>query len=256
MSHRPIDTHRLVRETFVARVEHHRQVESTNDCARQRAAGDPGPLPLLIVADMQTAGRGRGANRWWTGRGSLAVSLLLDAPELGIDRARSPLVALAAAVAVAETAALRLPSHAVGVHWPNDVYVGSRKLAGILVEVLSRRFLVVGIGLNANNAMTDAPGELRNTATTLLELTGTRHDPTDLLLELLERLAELLGRLRSAPGEVAARADALCLQRGQTLTVQSARESITGRCAGIAPDGALLLETHEGRRTVYSGVVS
>ena len=86
-----------------------------------------GELPLLVVADRQTAGRGRGANRWWTGPGALAFSLLVDGRTVGADRSRSPLVALAAAVAVVDTVAPLLPAHQVGIHWPNDVLVAERK---------------------------------------------------------------------------------------------------------------------------------
>jgi hypothetical protein len=132
----PINVDRLLQETFVARVECHQTLGSTNDRARQCAA-EGGPLPLLVLAENQTSGRGRGSNRWWTGPGSLAFSLLLDAADLRIERSRSPLVALAAAVAVAETVAHRLPDRQVGIHWPNDVFADNRKLAGILVETLS-----------------------------------------------------------------------------------------------------------------------
>ena len=247
--------HRLREKSFVAAVEHHATLASTNDRAKQCAAAGFGPLPLLIVADEQTAGRGRGANRWWTGRGGLAFSLLLDARQLGIDRARAPLVALAAAVAVAETARPLLPSQAVGLHWPNDVYAAGRKLAGVLGEVVSRGLHVVGVGVNTNNSLDEAPPELRKTATTVFELTVTRHDQTAFLLTLLEHFATMLPQLASTPHEVGARADALCLQRGRTLTIESGGRSITGRCVGIATDGALVVDTPDGRQTFYSAVL-
>jgi len=255
MSNCPIDVNQLRERSFVAAVEHHHTLASTNDRAKQCAAAGSGPLPLLIVADEQTAGRGRGTNRWWTGRGGLAFSMLLDAGRLRIDRARSPLVALAAAVAVVEAAAPLLPSRTVGVRWPNDVYVEGRKLAGVLVEVVSRGLHVVGVGVNTNNSLEEAPPELRSTATTLSELTGTRHDQTAFLLAVLEHFAQMLRQLASTPQQVGARADALCLERGQVLRIASGGGSITGRCVGIAPDGALVLDTPKGRQTFYSAVL-
>jgi len=255
MDHFVLNTAKLIDTTFLARVEHHATLGSTNDRAKQCVAAGAGPMPLLIVADRQTAGRGRGGNRWWTGPGGLACSLLLDIQSLTLDTSRVPLVALAAGVAMVETVGPLLAAHRVGLHWPNDVFTDGRKLAGILVEIVANRFCVVGIGLNTNNALADAPAELRRTATTLLELTGKRHDHTTLLTGLLGHLADLLGQLASTPEEVAARADAACLQHGQELRIESGNRSIRGTCAGIAPDGALLLDTPDGRKKLYSGVL-
>jgi BirA family biotin operon repressor/biotin-[acetyl-CoA-carboxylase] ligase len=143
----------------------------------------------------------------------------------------------------------------VGIHWPNDVFADGRKLAGILVEGLSHTRLVVGIGLNMNNSLAQAPQALRNKATTLLELTGTRHDRTHVLLAVLGKLAGGLRQLASAPEHLATRANALCLQHGHVLRIHSGRRCVRGRCAGIASDGALVLETCEGPQKFYSGVL-
>ncbi len=256
MTSSPLDIDQILRETFIARAEYHLMLRSTNDRAAQCAAEAPGPLPLLVVAEMQTAGRGRGGRHWWTGRGSLAVSLLLDPQQLGIQqRSQSPLVTLAAAVAIVETVAPLLRGEPVGIHWPNDVVATGGKLAGILVEVLPDGQLIVGIGVNTNNSLADAPPELRGMATTLLELTGREHDQTTLLVTLLEHLESALRQLESAPEQIGARADAMCLQHDCTLTLQLGNQSITGRCVGIAADGALVLEMPHGRRAFYSGVL-
>jgi BirA family biotin operon repressor/biotin-[acetyl-CoA-carboxylase] ligase len=250
-----LDLKRLRRETFVARVEHHETIGSTNDRAKECAGLAAGPRPWLIVADVQTAGRGRGSNRWWTGPGSLAFSLLLAEGSVDPRSAGGPLLGLGAAVAIAETVAPLLVEHAVGLHWPNDVFAAGRKLGGVLVEVLPDRKAVVGIGLNTNSAPGDVPAAIRDTATTLLELTGGRCDHTDMLVVLLRRLEAAIATLADRPAEIAARADHLCLQRDRLLAVRCGAETVTGRCAGIAPDGALLLETGCGGRALRSGVV-
>jgi BirA family biotin operon repressor/biotin-[acetyl-CoA-carboxylase] ligase len=250
-----VDTQRVMCETFVACVEHHSRIGSTNDRAKQVVARGSGPLPLLIVADQQTAGRGRGTNRWWTGRGSLALSLVLDATQYGITRATSPLVALAAAVAAVETVATQVPGKRVGIHWPNDVYVEDRKLAGVLVEVPTPRHCVLGLGLNTNNTLAEAPPDLSRTAVTLRDLTGTHHGHTGILIALFCHLESLLGRIATAPEKVARRADERCLQRGKTLTIETGGRCVRGRCVGIAPNGALWLETALGRQSFVSGVV-
>jgi hypothetical protein len=73
-----IDVERLLAECPVAEVEYYQSLGSTHDLAHQRARDDQGRRPLLIVADAQTAGRGRGQNQWWTGGGSLAFNLVFD----------------------------------------------------------------------------------------------------------------------------------------------------------------------------------
>ncbi|MGQ9576315.1 MAG: biotin--[acetyl-CoA-carboxylase] ligase [Thermoguttaceae bacterium] len=255
LSRPTLDTGLLLRETFVAQIEYHRTIGSTNDRARQRAAARSGLLPLLIAADEQTAGRGRGSNRWWTGPGSLACTLLLDPRVFRIPPSRGPLVSLAAAVAVVETVGPLVFAHPVGLHWPNDVYAAGRKLAGILVEVLPQKYHAIGIGVNTNCTIGEAPEELRQTVVSIRDLTGTRHDQTALVRELLQRLEGLLQQLAADPPALAARAQRWCLQHGQILAVQQGRRTISGRCAGIASDGALILETPYGQRKVYSGVV-
>jgi BirA family biotin operon repressor/biotin-[acetyl-CoA-carboxylase] ligase len=250
-----LDLDRLLASSLVADVEYYATLGSTNDRAKECAARGPGKLPLLVIADAQTAGRGRGANRWWTGHGSLAFTLLFDAHELGLERMRLPLVALATGVAVVEAVAPLVPSLSVGVRWPNDVYVGDRKLAGLLVEVPTERFFVVGIGVNINNTLADAPAELARKVTTLRDLTGAAHDRTAILLAILAQLTAWLRCLASTPEAVGSRANQLCLQHGQTLTLDAGGRLVTGTCAGVASDGALLLETPEGRRRFYSGVL-
>jgi BirA family biotin operon repressor/biotin-[acetyl-CoA-carboxylase] ligase len=252
----PLDINRLLRETFVARAEYHPTLSSTNDRARACAGEGGGRLPLLIVADSQTAGRGRGRHRWWTGPGSLAFSLLLDPGQAGVTQVGvSPLVALAAAVAVVETVAPLIASRRVGIEWPNDVMAAGGKLAGVLVEVLPDQRCIVGIGVNTNNSLAQAPPELKVAATTLRELTGVTHDQTTILVTLLQHLEDRLGELASQPGRIGTRANALCLQHGKLLTLHPGERSVTGRCAGIAADGALLLEVPGGRRAFYSGML-
>ena len=261
LSPSPLDVDRLLRETFVAQVEHHRELGSTNDRAKQCASQGNGPLPILVVADRQTAGRGRGSNRWWTGEGSLACSLLVDLAAAGVDRSRAPVLALAAGLAVVEAVeaveavAPLLPGHTLGIHWPNDVFAAGKKLAGVLVEGLPAGLYVVGIGVNTDNTIAEAPAELCTTATTLRDLTGTRHDRTRFLVELLGHLEAMLRRLGSAPDEIGRLADARCLQRGRELEIESGSRTVAGTCAGIAPDGALLLDTPAGRMRLLSGTV-
>ncbi len=252
----PLDMDRILLETFVARAEYHARLGSTNDRAAEPAVRDGGELPLLVVAERQTAGRGRTAKQWWTGPGALAFSLLVDGRTVGAQDGRSPLVALAVAMAVVDAVAPLLPEQSLGLHWPNDVFAAGRKLAGILIEVLPDRRHVIGIGLNSNNSLADAPEELQSTAATLRDLGRQTYDQTEILIELLKCLEGEFRRLCREPQAVAARADALCLQRGQVLTLQGKGRSSTGRCRGIAADGAILLETPAGTEAFFSGTLA
>jgi BirA family biotin operon repressor/biotin-[acetyl-CoA-carboxylase] ligase len=249
------DAPALERSTWVDRVVHHERLSSTNDLARQLAADTPRGKSLLVLADEQTAGRGRGSNRWWTGEGSLAFSLLLDSPRLGIPRRQAAMISLAAAVALAETVAPLVPHARPGIHWPNDVFVSDRKLAGILVEALADGRHIVGVGMNINNRLALAPPDLQPTITSLVDLTGRTHDRSQLLLELLGSLQAALQQLARSPADLAQRADSLCLQHGQRLAIDVGGNIDAGICAGIADDGSLVLDTPAGPRNVYSGVL-
>ena len=244
----------ILEKTFVADMEHHAELGSTNDLAAERAASPGLKLPLLILADRQTAGRGRGSNRWWTGPGSLAFSLLIG-PDLVGSTGRSALVSLAAGVAIVEAVIPLLPGHEVGIHWPNDVMLDGRKLAGILIEVLTDGKHVIGIGINTNTSAVDAPEEVRSRVVTLRDVTGREHDSVELLIAFVGHLQRQLRELARSSESVARRTDELCLQRGKQVRIVHSEKQIEGRCLGIAGDGALVLEIDGRPQAIYSGVV-
>lgn len=245
----------LLAETFVTIVERFAELGSTSDWAKARAAIDDCPLPMLVITDCQTAGRGRGANRWWSDGGSLTFSLAVGPELLPAERAHAPLIALASGVAVVNALAPFVAPQRLGLHWPNDVFVEQRKLGGILIEMLPNRRGVIGIGLNINNRLEDVPPEIRAATVSLGELTGKAHDTTAILVQLLKELERQLAELRSNPALVAGHADQFCLQHGQVLTLDTGQRLVSGRCLGIATDGCLKLETPEGPQSFASGVL-
>lgn len=212
-------------------------------------------MPLLVLADRQTAGRGRQGNTWWTGAGSLAFSLLFDPAMLGGARRLEPRVALAAGVAIVDAVSPRLPEHRVGLHWPNDVYVGSGKLAGVLVEVLADGRHILGIGVNSNNSAADAPPEMRSQVATLRDLSGQAHDQTQLSIDLLDCVTTRLRELWANDPRLLGSFDALCLQHDEALTLYLGERAVAGRCVGIGPDGALILDTQEGVQRFHAGTL-
>ena len=142
---------------------HFRVVDSTNTRARElAAAGAPGGT--VVTAGEQTEGRGR-QGRSWTAPADKA--LLYAAIVRQLER-RDVLLPLAAPLAVAETAEALAPGLECGLKWPNDVLVGRRKLAGILIEGRPRDgWAVVGVGLNLTIAAAEFPEELRERATSV-----------------------------------------------------------------------------------------
>ena len=249
------DLQRIFEQTTISQAEHHPSLTSTNDRAKRRALDVGCPLPLLVLADEQTAGRGRGSNRWWSAEGSLMFSVAWTSATGAGEPGRSGLVAVGSAVAVVEAIQASVPDVEIGLHWPNDVFAAGKKLVGILVEVLPNQRPVIGIGVNVNNRFDDAPPDVRRRAVSLRELTGHRHDLTDLLIDILQRLDVVMGQLGTAPAPIIAQANARCLQRGKTLVIETAGREIKGCCTGLGPSGELMLDTPEGAVQVVSGVV-
>ena len=243
-------------ETFVRHVEHHAEIGSTSDRALELAGDAALPTPALILAEQQNAGRGRGSNVWRSGLGALTFSLVIERPP-GLRRERVALLSLVAGLAVRDTIAAAAPGRAVRVKWPNDVYLGDRKVCGILVEVppTASDRIVVGIGVNVNNSFDEAPEEVRRRATALFEATGQTHDLAGTLVDLLVRLEAAWDEL-GATGELpVSRWSAHCLLTGRHVRLRTPAGEVAGECLGVSEDGELLLETADGVRPLRAGEV-
>lgn len=176
-----------------------RRVASTNDVALELARSGA-PEGTLVTAETQTRGRGRLGRNWAGTPGkSLALSLVLR-PRIPSDE--FPLLTLSAAVAVAETLAARGLDPRI--KWPNDVLVDGRKVCGILTEMQAEpdrlSFVVLGIGVNLNQALSDFPEGLRSRAASLLTLTGKPERRAAFLQDLLLNLEEAYERVRRREG--------------------------------------------------------
>lgn len=172
------------------------ETDSTNSRAMEMAENG-GLHGTVVVADAQTAGRGRMGRRWISPAGkNLYVSLLLRPSVPTVD---APRLALVAGVALAD--AVEAMGVSASLKWPNDLYCGGRKAGGILAEMASDpdgvRHVVIGVGLNVNMEEADFPPDLRGTATSLRILAGRAFLRVDVLARLLDafgsRYAEFLG---------------------------------------------------------------
>jgi BirA family transcriptional regulator, biotin operon repressor / biotin---[acetyl-CoA-carboxylase] ligase len=212
---------------------HWRSTDSTNERARELASAGV-PHGTLVTSDEQTAGRGRQGRAWTAPPGSAVLMsvVLRDFDEL---------LPLAAAVATCEAVPLDCR-----IKWPNDVWAGERKLAGILAEARPQEgWAVLGIGLNVTTG--EFPPELRDIATSL-RLEGADADPDAVLAALVAALERRLDH-----------------DRAEVLAAWRERDALKGRkvkwadgegtATGIDDSGALLVETEGGRVSLEAGEV-
>ncbi|MCY2988605.1 MAG: biotin--[acetyl-CoA-carboxylase] ligase [Planctomycetota bacterium] len=257
MSQPLFDLERLRRETFLRRIEYREELASTNDLALELARRDDVLLPLLVLVERQTAGRGRGDHHWWSAAGALTFSILIDIDRERLAPERRPLVSLTTALAIGEALELLVPDADIGLKWPNDVLIQSRKVCGVLLESPSRSGgrMVVGIGLNVNNSLALALVELQQKATSLSDAAQRNFDLTDVLILVLRRFADLFERLATHRLNLRELWTPRCVLTGRVVQLQVGRQSLSGICRGIDDRGALLLETPSGLERCHSGTV-
>lgn len=231
-------------------------VRSTNDAARALADGGA-PHGTLVLAEEQTAGRGRSGRAWSSPPGvGVWMSMVARPSSLPAPGLLPLLVGLAAAEAVD---AFVRPA-VTQVKWPNDLQLAGRKIAGILCEGswdgARPGSVVVGIGLNVLHVPGDFPGEVRDTATSLRIVAGWEPSRVEVAGAVATAVARALrnppSQLTGAMLDALRRRDAL---EGRPVRVTGAQET-AGTALGVSPAGALLLRDTDGiLRTVTSGTV-
>ncbi len=237
-------------------VQSYGSVTSTMDLAIAAAAAGA-PEGLVIVADEQTAGRGRRGRRWSSPRGAgLYLSCLLRP---GTDEKSSrvvSLITLGAGVAVQE-GICQASGLAAELKWPNDVVVGRRKLAGILAEGLGlgsgSQAVVLGIGVNVTRA--SHPSDVADRATSLEEELGWVVDRWSLQEALLGALDEIYERLRRGEVDDILRAwrDRAPSAHGAAVEWNAPHGIQRGITAGLDASGALMVRTPQAIERVQGG---
>jgi BirA family biotin operon repressor/biotin-[acetyl-CoA-carboxylase] ligase len=231
---------------------HYPTTNSTNDVVLQ-AMSEGGPHGLVVLAEHQTAGRGRRGRTWLSERaGENLLFTVLMRPERSADNVSS--VTLAIGLGVRDALQPHLDEE-VSLKWTNDILVNDRKLVGILVESQVRNAelsLAVGIGLNVH--MRDLPEEIRTIATSLSLLEGRELRREHLLADVLEHVGRRFQQWQAQgfAGMVDdfRACDALV---GRLVSV----DGLEGRARGVADDGALLLQVGEepDPRRMINGIV-
>jgi BirA family biotin operon repressor/biotin-[acetyl-CoA-carboxylase] ligase len=232
------------------RVEHLSSVDSTNAEAMRRAlAGERGPL--WILADTQTAGRGRAGRTWTSEPGNLQASLLWTGTA---PASKAYQLALVAGLSVfdALVPALGRESARLRLKWPNDILISGAKAGGILIESSSlgsgaagqaSLVAVIGIGIN----VVSKP-ELPDRATACLAEFGVSPDARSLLDAIARSMAAWLAAWSEGDGFAAVRKAWLDRAHpiGERMAINTGSAQISGAFAGLDAEGALMLQTEAG----------
>jgi BirA family biotin operon repressor/biotin-[acetyl-CoA-carboxylase] ligase len=222
---------------------HFQRAGSTNQLASDLARKGY-PEGTLVVAEEQTAGRGRWQRPWHSPAGKALLFSLILRPE--ILPSQIPQITLVAGAAVAR-AVHRQTGIRVGIKWPNDLIYQGKKFCGILVEGKVKNSLVLGIGVNVNQERDDFPPQLRSTATSLKMIKGEEVPRVPLLqiiLETLEEDYEEYCRSGFAPVRRYWLQYEAVLGRKVRLVISG--QDFCGHAIGLAEDGALLLRLPQG----------
>jgi BirA family biotin operon repressor/biotin-[acetyl-CoA-carboxylase] ligase len=237
---------RLKGSVFGKRIYHFLRTDSTNHVAMELGYADE-PEGAVVLAEEQTAGRGRAGRTWHSERGTgLYVTLLLR-PK--ISPVQAPLLTMMAGLS-SHAAIQAQTGLTVDLKWPNDLMLGDKKLGGILTEMYAEpsqvRFVIVGIGINVNQDK--FPSELAATATSLRVQTGRAQSRLELLVLLLREFETDYNRfLSEGSASVTQRFEAVSsYARGKRVSVFNGKETYTGVTAGLSREGLLQVERESG----------
>ncbi|HLC18551.1 MAG TPA: biotin--[acetyl-CoA-carboxylase] ligase [Thermodesulfobacteriota bacterium] len=232
-------------------------IDSTNIKAIELGRSGTGE-GTAVVADSQTSGKGRIGRRWESPPGvNLYTSIILRP---GVSPSDAQALTLLAAVAVAEAVSVFIPRPPV-VKWPNDILIGSKKVAGILMEMDAEadrvEFIVAGIGINVNMDDSMLPEELRRSATSLKEAAGGAVSRVGLARTLYSRVEKWYKIfLREGRAPVIEAWKGFFAFEGRPVRVLSFRETLEGICMGVDEHGMLLVRRPSGEiERVISGDV-
>ncbi|HUL33926.1 MAG TPA: biotin--[acetyl-CoA-carboxylase] ligase [Candidatus Eisenbacteria bacterium] len=248
---------RLKGSIFGKRVCHFFKTDSTNRVAMELgSAGEP--EGAVVLAEEQTAGRGRAGRKWHSERGVGLYMTLLLRPKL--SPVQAPLLTMLAGLS-AHTAVQAQTGLEVELKWPNDLLVGGKKLGGILTEMYAEpstvKFVIVGIGINVNQEK--FAGELAATATSLWRETGRTHSRLEVLVKLLGQFETDYNRfLREGASYVVERFELVSgFAKGRRVRVTTGAETYLGTTEGLSPEGLLIVRKDSGASaTVIAGDVA
>jgi len=238
-----LNTSRIGREIIV-----YKSTSSTNDIAAEYAKGGEKSNGLVIFAEHQTAGRGRRGNQWLDDKSkSILCSVVIFEPQIGAD-----MIIITVAVAVAETIA-----KSAKIKWPNDILLGAKKVAGILVEAFEKnkkKYFIVGIGINCHQGKKDFDGELAGMATSIDIESGTICDRNRIAKRLLVNLEHFLDMAVKDPDEIVEKWRTASMLLSKRITVEHNGAQFMGNCIGVEPAEGLIIQLERGGVRMFDAV--
>ena len=232
----------LAQRIIGRRIHHYDLIGSTMDEAR-RLASEGAPEGTVVIAEEQTAGRGRFNRAWVSPRGeNLSFSVILTPPA-----SRLPYMNMAATLAVARTVA-DCANLQPTIKWPNDVRVGGLKISGILIETAIESedavCAIIGIGVNVNFDPS-LYAEIADISTSLYRETGQRRNRTPVLRTLMEHFDDAYVSVRAGKS-LTADWSALLDTLGRAVSLRSQHEAIEGVAESVDEQGNLLVRLPDG----------
>ena len=232
-------------------------LDSTNICAK-RMAEEGAPNGTLVIADKQTAGRGRCGRVWETPKGTAIAMTLLMRPNLRPEKASMLTLVMGMAVTRAVN---ELYSLNCQIKWPNDIIINGKKLVGILTEMSTQidyiNHVTIGVGINVN--LTEFPEEIRETATSLRLECGHVVKRAPLIAAVMKRFEQNY-TIFLEHGDLSGlkeRYSELLVNKDREVRILGAKEQYNAYALGINQTGELIVRKEDGtEEAVYAGEVS
>jgi len=221
---------------------YYEEISSTNDEAfRLGLAG--APEGTALIANSQSAGKGRMQRVWHSPAGSNIYTSIILRPQ--IEPARAPQISILAGVAVADVLESYCPDR-IKLKWPNDVLIDGKKVCGVLSQIKTAvsevDFIVLGMGINVNISYNQFPEEIRNLATSLAIETGREISRQELIISLYENITKWYKQLiQNGFGPIKEKWRSLTPMIGKPVQVMFGEEAVSGKAIGLDDDGSLIL---------------
>jgi BirA family biotin operon repressor/biotin-[acetyl-CoA-carboxylase] ligase len=235
----------------------YRTVQSTNDVLTQMAEAGA-PHGTVVTSEEQTKGRGRLGRTWHSPPGTgIYISILLRPP---FPPEKAPAISIMTALALADAIRVYLPDD-VRIKWPNDVWIGGKKVAGILTELSAEKgkidYIVVGIGINVNHGVGNFPEALRPIATSVRRALKRKVSRVELLRNFLRNFELEYDRyLKHGLKKSHARVREYSALIGLPIAVRTGNHEVAGLAVDIDVEGRLIIESDGRRVPVTAGEVT